>query len=380
MKYLLKTPKVRLASIFAALAVIYFCPESPGEETNIEMTADKWQFAPGKVEFNTSEGTSVMKILPHAGQVVLKDFDFTNGTIEFDMRPDQPDFVSFYFRRQSAEENEIVYFRTWSAGKLATDTLQYAPTIKGVNLWDMLGHYQCGCWLRTNEWNHVKLIVSGAQMRVYVNNPQTPVLEIPQLEGTPWKGGLALDGSASFAHLKIRPNEVDGLPATKGIDPTHNDPRYLRRWAVSQPLPLPAGRELGNGDLPNATAAWEPIEAERRGLINLTRHFGKNESRRAVWLKVNVHANTEQKRRLELGFSDEVWVYVNGKLAYVDKNLYGQPVMKSPGGRCDIENASFNLPLKAGENELLIGVANDFYGWGIIARLDEINGIEIAEK
>jgi hypothetical protein len=30
-----------------------------------------------------------------------------------------------------------------------------------------------------------------------------------------------------------------------------------------------------------------------------------------------------------------------------------------------------------GENELLIGIANDFYGWGIMARLNSLEGIEI---
>ena len=49
---------------------------------------------------------------------------------------------------------------------------------------------------------------------------------------------------------------------------------------------------------------------------------------------------------------------------------------KEPDGRCSLENANFNLPLKAGVNEILIGVANDFYGWGIIARLDTVEGME----
>jgi hypothetical protein len=70
-------------------------------------------------------------------------------------------------------------------------------------------------------------------------------------------------------------------------------------------------------------------------------------------------------------------VFVNGRFLYVDKNLYGQPIMKEPDGRCSVENASFILPLNAGNNELLIGVANDFYGWGIIARLDSMEGIAI---
>lgn len=37
--------------------------------------------------------------------------------------------------------------------------------------------------------------------------------------------------------------------------------------------------------------------------------------------------------------------------------------------------ASFDINLKAEKNELLIAVANDFYGWGIIARLESTDGI-----
>jgi hypothetical protein len=34
------------------------------------------------------------------------------------------------------------------------------------------------------------------------------------------------------------------------------------------------------------------------------------------------------------------------------------------------------VPLKAGDNELLIGIANDFYGWGLVARLDNLDDIK----
>jgi len=52
------------------------------------------------------------------------------------------------------------------------------------------------------------------------------------------------------------------------------------------------------------------------------------------------------------------------------------PQMKNDG-RCTIDNSSFNLPLKEGKNELLIGLANYFYGWGIIARFENMNDIKM---
>jgi hypothetical protein len=81
--------------------------------------------------------------------------------------------------------------------------------------------------------------------------------------------------------------------------------------------------------------------------------------------------------KLDLGFSDEVWVFINHRYLYVDKNYYGAPIMKQPDGRCTIENTSFDVPLTEGENELLIAVGNFFYGWGIVARLRELTDLSI---
>jgi hypothetical protein len=50
---------------------------------------------------------------------------------------------------------------------------------------------------------------------------------------------------------------------------------------------------------------------------------------------------------------------------------------KSPNGRISLDNCSFPLPLVKGDNQLLIAVANDFFGWGVIARLENSDGIII---
>lgn len=76
------------------------------------------------------------------------------------------------------------------------------------------------------------------------------------------------------------------------------------------------------------------------------------------------------------GFSDEVWVFINGQPLFTDKNYYGSPGMKEPRGRCTIDNTSFKLPLQKGENEILIGVTNYFFGWGIIARVANTDGLK----
>lgn len=150
---------------------------------------------------------------------------------------------------------------------------------------------------------------------------------------------------------------------------------------MNEPQLLPKGRELFEGGFPKVSTIWLPLQAERRGLVNITRLYGADEkgSRRFVWLRTKLISTSEQKRKISLGFSDEVWVYHNRQPIFVDKNIYASPQMrKNPDGRISIENAEFEITLKQGENELLIGVANDFFGWGLIARLDKMDGIEVS--
>ena len=121
-----------------------------------------------------------------------------------------------------------------------------------------------------------------------------------------------------------------------------------------------------------------PIQAESRGIINLSRIYGhkENDARRGTWLKTTIESDKDQDKVLHLGFSDEVWVFINGQILYVNKNYFGTPQQKN-GGRCTLENATIKLRLRKGKNEILIALANYFYGWGIIARLDDTDGVEL---
>ena len=342
------------------------------------MKAENWQFKPEAAEFIAYKSRPSLKILTGSDQVILKDLNFTDGTIEYDFEPLDPAFASIYFRWKDALENECFYFRTGAAGNpFAEDAIQYAPHVAGINLWDMLFHYQSNADFNSGGWNHVKLIISGQQMLVFVNDMDRPALVVPKLEGNTKEGLLAFDGQVIISNLEVKSDDTEGLSPEPGSDPTINDTRYLRKWQVSEPVVTLGKVDFDFEYFPNETTQWSTIRSERRGLVNLTREFGKADGRRLVWLKTTIHSVIDQKRLLNLGFSDEVWVFINNQPLFVDKNYYGTPLMKSPDGRLSIENSSFDVPLKEGSNELLIGVANNFYGWGIAARLDKLTDLKI---
>ncbi|MEM7515101.1 MAG: hypothetical protein AAF388_29510 [Bacteroidota bacterium] len=208
---------------------------------------------------------------------------------------------------------------------------------------------------------------------------EKPALIISHLEGEAKSGGISFQGKGYYANVGVRPGEVEGLSPESGPDPTYHDPHYLRTWEVSEVFPFPFGEDLTDRTIPADSSSWEPIQAERMGLINLTRKYGSGRTeetgRSITWIKTTITAEEKQVRKLQLGFSDEVWVLINKQLLYLDKNYYNSPIMKPPYGRISIENTTIDLPLQKGDNEIMIGVGNFFFGWGIIARLDRVDGL-----
>jgi hypothetical protein len=344
----------------------------------IAMKPESWTAKNASIlKFADHKGVPSMEITAGGETVTANNVSFGNGTIEFDVEF-VAGFMGFYFHRESEEEGEIFYLRNRPGDATAGDGIQYAPILKKVNMWDMYPQYQAAANFRQGEWTHIKLVISGSQMLVYVNSMK-PTLVVPRLEGNPKTGTVGFSGTCIVSNLVLKPNQVEGLNPMGEFDPVYNDNRYISSWHISEPIDFPQGQECSSSNPPDLKTNWQKISAERAGLINVTRLYGQSSSRRLVWLRTTLVSKGERKSKINLGFSDEVWVMINGRTAYIDKNLYTQDMRKSPDGRISIENSSFEIPLKDGKNDLLIGLANDFFGWGIIARLENSQGIEVVD-
>lgn len=335
------------------------------------MRADDWDFKPGAVEFEDG----AMKVVDGGGLVRLKGVDFSDGVIEFDLLPAEKQFASLYFRWKDSLESEIFYFRTDRVGQ--PQAIQYAPVIGGVNCWNLYDNYQTAAEWPPNTPIHTKLVVSGRRMRVYLNHAAQAALEVSRLEGNVSHGAICFQGKGTLSNLVVRQGETEGLPATEGVDPAAYDPHYIRRWQVTEPEFIPKDVDFSYKLMPDSQRVWTPIGVERLGLVNVTRIYPEKDFvRRIVFLKTVLHSDKERTCQLQLGFLEEVWVFLNGRWLYVDKNYFGSPIAKQRG-RISIENSRLTVPLQQGDNVLMIGLGGGFYGWGVMARLDELEGITL---
>jgi hypothetical protein len=72
-------------------------------------------------------------------------------------------------------------------------------------------------------------------------------------------------------------------------------------------------------------------------------------------------------KKLYIGYSDDVSVFLNGKILFRGRSAQN---FRDPGflGIVNPENDTVYLPLKKGSNELMLAVSELGGGWGFICR------------
>ena len=194
----------------------------------------------------------------------------------------------------------------------------------------------------------------------------------------------SLQGPATFANMVITPDAVDGLSPEPAKDLLEGNLGLVRNWHLSAFSALPSGKDPMYGELPSASQQWKTIGVERNGLVNLSREYGlplSEQNRAIAWLKTTITSDRKQTKKVDIGWTREVWVFVNGKLVYADKNLFdSEAARKAPDGRCSLENGTFSLPLEAGDNEVAVALANNFFGWGLMLRMADPEGVHLTAK
>ena len=165
----------------------------------------------------------------------------------------------------------------------------------------------------------------------------------------------------------------------------------LTRWRVSSrfaapdsivfpdSLPLTVRRDIAEGHV---------VQSEQSGLVNLTALIGNPAGRQrtnvfggagwgVAYASITVHADHARTRRLSLSYSDAIGVYVDGTLAYTGDNrtaVRGKNML----GLVAYEGEIVPLRLHAGDNEIVVAIADKAFGWGFRARLDSLAGVTVS--
>jgi hypothetical protein len=166
-------------------------------------------------------------------------------------------------------------------------------------------------------------------------------------------------------------------------------PHTLTKWSISpayDALAVNLERPLTPAE--SQGIQWQEVEAEPPGFVVLYRYrdaphpvvtFQTDFSTRlqpqpgmkVLYARTNIESDRDQIKRLEIGYSDDVSVFLNGQILYRGRSAQS---FRDPGflGIVNPENDAVYLPLKKGNNELQLAVSELGGGWGFICRLTDV--------
>jgi hypothetical protein len=329
-----------------------------------------------------------------SGFAFLKDAPFEDGVIEVDIAaPELRSFVGIVFRFESEDEHEIVYFRPHKSG--LEDAVQYTPSFNGSACWQLYSGpgFTAATPIPKRQWVRARIEISGLGGKVYLGDSGKPVLVIEDLKRGHSRGTVGLWAGANGGHFSNftyraaapgERRERKAAPAPAGV---------IAKWELSEafdvgardPEALPAAAEW-------RALKWQAVGVEPPGMVVIDRYrrspsvvrffaepgerTGRREGRKFVYARAVIHSERDQVKRMSLGYSDEATVFLNSRPVFTGRSAFRY---RDPGflGIMDVENDAVYLDLKKGRNELALAVADYFGGWGLIARLDDTQGIRL---
>jgi hypothetical protein len=362
-------------------------PDSTPRTLSVPADSPRWDLR-GQAKAAEYQGRKCLFL--DGGAAVLNDFEMRDGVVDVDVAtPAKRGFFGFQFRIDKDGVNaEEVYLRQHKSG--LPDAMQYTPVLSTGRNWQIYNGpgFTGTVDVPKDVWFHLRLEVVGAQAKLYVKDMDKPALVMNDLKSGIQKGQVALyvlTGATYFSNFEIR--TTPDAPWERHLPPM--PPDTLTKWSLSLSYDALA-RNLERPLPPSESAAirWQDVEAEPPGFVVLYRYreaphpmvsFQGDFSKRlepqpgtkVLYARTSIHSDRDQVKKLYLGYSDDVSVFLNGKILYRGRSAQG---FRDPGflGIMNPENDTVYLPLKKGSNELMLAVSELGGGWGFICRLADL--------
>lgn len=346
---------------FAALFMVFACVSSFATDTAIPFDETNWELGRAKVVKHLDRDAL-------AGAAMLKDVVFTDGTIQVDIAcTGARSYPGIVFRSDVTGTYEVVYLRPHH-GPSFQDVVQYTPTWRNVSCWQLFNGpgKTASADLKPGQWITLKLQVTGDRCRAFLGNNPEPVLDVQHLALGTRSGAIGVhgpaNGSAFFSNFRYTEETHDFGTAWR----VETTPGIITNWKVSRVFPFDAAT-LDKYPDSGQEMSWESVSAGPEGMVNVSAI--RNRANRAgdmVYAKTTITSDTDRMMKLELGYSDVVTAFFNGKPLFTGNSAYRSRDAAFAGiiGFHDV----LYLPLTAGDNELLLAVAESFGGWAFMCR------------
>lgn len=365
-------------ALYLATALLGLLSCAASVSSQVPFDSDRWEIEAAESKFVEHMGRRSLYL--KGGVAAVKGSQFTDGVIEFDIAfAPERGFMGAVWRLQDFENYEEFYIRPHQSGN--PDANQYQPVFNGQSAWQLYYGEGYGAPVKYdfNQWVRVRIAVSGKRAEIYIKDMTSPALFVNELKREVKEGRVGLSAGnfapgyySNFSFTPMTSVQLKGKPKAAEAPAVGT----VGSWMVSgvfEGKSLEGKYRLTTSD--SERLGWKRLECESTGICNLARLQGITKERNTVFARLVVQSEREQVKKLRFGFSDAVKVYFNGGLIYGGSDIYQSRDYRFLGttGLFD----ELYLPLKQGDNEVLMAVTENFGGWGIRAAFDDMSGISI---
>ncbi|MCR9253537.1 MAG: hypothetical protein NXI20_24185 [bacterium] len=346
-------------------------------QKTIPFDTANWKFNSESYVLDNIDGQEAIYL--KGGAIEMKNMRFLNGTIEYDIRmTERRGFYGIRFRLNGRNGEEF-YFRPHQSGN--PDANQATPIVNDLAGWQLYfgPTYSFVYDYPFEEWMHVKLVVQDRKAQIYIDNSEKPNLSW-NLKHDPAEGNVQLTSFVSpmhYANFSIQPGvgeikdfNVVEKPMVEGI---------IEEWQVSDKFEEKDLKDLDNLEEVISARTWKKkVQVEENSAANLgwaAVRYDDEADKNTVFAKITFSSNSDQTKLFHFGYSDRVVALLNGQPIYAGDNKFRTRDYRYLGtiGLFD----AIYLPLKKGENTLLLAVSEDFGGWGVTGKFEDMEGIKI---
>ena len=345
----------------------------------ISADTSNWDIQARSYVLETFKGVDAIYL--QGGAMTLKDTEFLNGTIEFDiMLKKEQAFPGVFFRANNETGNaEQFYIRPHQSGN--PDANQAAPVVQGISPWQLYfgPKYSFPYEYQYEDWTHVKILVKADRAQVFLDRSESPNLSW-KLFNQPEAGKLAIRGGNRsgfhIANISVSHEE----PEMVDFEPLNREPieGLIEAWEISDKFSEEMLNDLNNLDAVLRERRWQgTVEVEEGTAANISRiqKLRDGVEGNTVLAKIDILSDKDQLKLFEFGYSDRVVAFLNGEPIYWGTNKWRTRDYRYLGTIGLFDGIYLNL--KKGHNELIMAVSEDFGGWLITGRFKDINGLKI---
>src|SRR5689334_10387111 len=356
------------------------------QATSIPADSPRWEL---QGQAKVTDYQNRKSLFLDGGAALLKNSKVRDAVIDVDVSTPAPrGFFGIQFRiTDDGANSEWIYLRQHKSG--LPDAIQYTPVLNTGANWQIYNGpgFTAAVDIPKDVWFHLRVEVAGAQAKLYVTDMDHPALVMNDLKSGVQQGRLALyvlTGATYFSNFEVQETSTVRWERHYPAMP----PDTLTKWSISpsyDALARNLERPLTTTEI-NAIQ-WQDVEAEAPGFVVLYRYreaphlrvsFANDFSKRlepqpgtkVLYAKTTIDSDRDQVKKLYIGYSDEVSVFLNGRILYRGRSAQ---YFRDPGflGIVNPENDAVYLPLRKGHNELMLAVSEIGGGWGFICRLTD---------